>query len=58
MKPATLAANLTKVYPQGTCAANDISFAGKADELTIVLGLPRLKNQPFPNLTDIAARGA
>jgi phosphonate transport system ATP-binding protein len=30
--------NLTKVYPNGTCAVKDVSFTGNSKEITIILG--------------------
>ena len=38
MTSTILAENLTKVYPNGTCAVDNVSFAGSSDELTIILG--------------------
>lgn len=38
MTPAIFAEKLTKVYPNGTCAVDDVSFTGKSDEMTIILG--------------------
>jgi phosphonate transport system ATP-binding protein len=38
MKPTIKTRHLTKIYPNGTCAVNNVSFDVCSDEMTIILG--------------------
>jgi phosphonate transport system ATP-binding protein len=38
LQPAIQTQNLTKIYPNGTCAVKDVSFSVNADEMAIILG--------------------
>jgi phosphonate transport system ATP-binding protein len=38
MKPSIRTRQLTKIYPNGTCAVNNVSFSVRSDEMTIILG--------------------
>ena len=38
MNPSIKTRQLTKIYPNGTCAVNNVSFSVSSDEMTIILG--------------------
>ena len=38
MKPSINTWQLTKIYPNGTCAVNNVNFSVNPDEMTIILG--------------------
>jgi phosphonate transport system ATP-binding protein len=38
MKPSIKTRQLTKIYPNGTCAVNNVSLSVSSDEMTIILG--------------------
>jgi phosphonate transport system ATP-binding protein len=38
MTASIAAENLTKIYPNGTCAVKEVAFTCKSDEMTIILG--------------------